>query len=147
MDGFLLFLHIAAAGTWIGGNVAQFVLKPRFNTPSDRSSFWLGTIDMGRKQYTPAALVLLGTGIWLVARNDAFEYESLFVAIGVVVVVLGAVLGMAVFAPQGRKAAGLRQQGDEAGALAVERRLALAGGIDTALVLVAVAAMVWKWGL
>lgn len=147
MDGLLLFLHIAAAGTWIGGNIAQFVLKPRFASGSDRSSFWLGTVDMGRKQYTPAALVLLGTGIWLVARNDAFQYETPFVAIGVVVVVLGAVLGMAVFAPQGRKAASLRQQGDDAGALAVERHLSVVGGVDTILVLIAVAAMVWKWGL
>ncbi len=62
-------------------------------------------------------------------------------------VVLGAVLGMAVFAPQGRKAASLRQQGDDAGALAVERRLSVVGGVDTILVLIAVAAMVWKWGL
>ena len=147
MDELLLFFHIAAAGTWIGGNVAQLVLKPRFRSPSASSSFWLATVDMGRKQYTPAALVLLGTGLWIVARNDAFDYENLFVAIGVVAVVIGAVLGMAVFAPQGRKAAQLREAGREADAVAVERRLALFGGIDTVVVLVAIAAMVWKWGL
>lgn len=144
MDGLLLFVHIVAAGVWLGGNVSQFVMKPRFGTAT--AAFWRATVLMGRVQYTPAALVLLGTGLWMVARSSVYEYETVFVSFGVAVVLIGAVLGMAVFGPKGRKAAELRESGDATAAAKVERTLALFGGLDTVLVLLAIASMVWKWG-
>lgn len=143
-----LFLHIIAAGIWLGGNVAQFVLNRRFvEEGSGLATFLRGTVDMGTRQYTPAAIILLITGIWLVSQNDAVGFSASFVSIGFAMVIIGGVLGGTVFGPRGREAAALRDAGDDAGARAVESRLVAFGLLDTVLLLVTIAAMVWKLGV
>ena len=148
MYQFLLWLHIIGAGTWLGANVTQVVAGRSFaREPRPAvAAFHRATVAMGTRLYTPVAVLILVTGILMVLQNDAWDFENLFVVIGFAMVVLGAVLGSAVFAPTGRRTAQAYEDGDEGAAAAGERRLAGFGTLDTALLLVTIGAMVWKWG-
>jgi hypothetical protein len=145
----LLFIHILAAATWLGANVTQVVVNPIMQkTGGATAAAWLRqTVRMGVVLYTPAAVVALITGFWLVLRDPAFEFEQFFVALGIVTVIVGGVLGARVFGPLGRRAADLHESGDDQGAAAVQSKLAMWGYVDTALVAVTIYAMVSKLGL
>lgn len=146
MASVLLFVHILAAGTWFGTNVVQALLNRRMQRePDEVAANWLRTtVAFGSRVYTPAAVLLLITGIWMIAINPAYDFENAFAIIGVVMVIIGAVLGARVFGPVGAAAAELREKGDAATSL--YSRLQTFGAIDTALLTITIAAMVWRWG-
>ena len=146
----LLIIHILAAGAWIGANVVQLFVNPRINTQDTViAAYWHRTVvGFMRFLYMPAALIVLITGVLLVTAVDDSPYEMAdpFVSMGFVAVIVGAVLGMAFFAPQGRKAADAYDRGDRSGAAAIEKKIALGGLLDTVIIVVTVVAMVSKWG-
>jgi putative copper export protein len=148
MNQVLLFLHIVAAAAWLGANVAQFVLRPRFagDDATATARYLQGTVDMGMKLYTPAGVTLLVTGVIMVTRIEAFDFESLFVSIGFAMIVVGIVLGIVVFARKGREAAEHFENGRITEGAAVQSTLVRFGVIDTVLLLVTIAAMVGRWG-
>lgn len=148
MSELLLFLHILGAATWFGTNLAQVALSASFRRePSAATASYLrGTVALGTRLYTPAAVLVLLTGIGMVLAGDTYGFDSVFVNVGFLMVVVGTVLGMAVFAPLGRRAAALRDGGDDAGAAAVERRIAGFGALDTVLLALTIATMVWRLG-
>lgn len=145
----LLFLHIAAAGTWLGANVVQAAVPAL--SRSEGGSFAAGWMriaaKLGSRLYMPVGLLLLASGVGLVLTSEgAYEFSDLFVSIGFAVIVLGAVLGMAVFAPTGFRAAEAFDRGDEATARAGTRRLAGFGALDTLLLLFAIVVMILRLG-
>jgi hypothetical protein len=149
MRTILLILHILAAGTWIGANATQLALRPAMSRHGGTTgaAWWRGTVRMGQVLYTPAAVVILITGIWLVVDSAVYDFEQAFVVIGFAMVIVGAVLGAMVFGPVGRRAADLHEAGESGAVAAVEQRLLSFGLLDTALLVVTVAAMVGKWGV
>lgn len=149
MGAVLLFIHILAAGAWIGANVTQLVVTPSMQkTGGTAAAAWMRqTVRMGTRIFTPAALILLVTGILLVIDEDVYEFEQVFVVIGVLMVIIGAVLGMRVFGPQGKKAAELHESGDQSAAAAVHRKLTSFAILDMALLIFTVWAMVKRLGL
>ena len=144
----LLFIHIVAVGAWVGANVTQLIVNPAMQKAgSGAAAAWMRqTSRMGRVLYTPAALVALVTGIWLVLDSKLYEFEHIFVAIGVLMVIVGAVLGMRVTGPGGREAASLHEAGDEQGATAANGRLRNWVLVDSALLAVTIYVMVAKIG-
>lgn len=149
MRSTLLVLHILAAGTWIGGNVTQLVVTPwaRKMGGGFAANWMRATVRMGRLLYTPAAIVALLTGIWLVIDSSVYDFEHAFVVIGVATVVIGGALGGTIFGPQGERAAELHEAGGDAGELAaVHSRLWRFGLLDSALLVLTVVAMVNRWG-
>lgn len=148
MTELLLFLHILGAAAWFGTNVAQVALAAGFRreTSPATAAYLRGTVALGTRLYMPASLLVLLTGIGLVLGSDVYGFGSVFVNVGFLMVIAGTVLGTTVFGPQGRRAAALRDAGDESGAVAVERRIAGFGMLDTLLVAVTIATMVWKLG-
>lgn len=148
MTELLLFLHILGAAAWFGTNVAQVALTASFRreTSPATAAYLRGTVALGTRLYTPASVLVLLTGIGLVLASDTYGFGAVFVIIGFLMVVAGTVLGTTVFGPQGRRAAALRDAGEEAGAVAVERRLAGFGMLDTLLLAFTIATMVWKLG-
>lgn len=148
MQSVLLFVHILAASAWFGTNVVQAVLNRRMATEPDAvAAKWLrSTVLFGTRIYTPAAVLLLITGVWMVLINPAYGFGSGFVTIGFAMILVGALLGARVFGPLGEQAADLRDQGDAAGAEPLYQRLQTFGLVDTALLTVTIASMVWRWG-
>lgn len=149
MRTLLLFLHIVAAGAWLGASLSQVVFTPRFRgaAPQAEATYLLGTVDLERRLYTPAAIVLLVTGIVMVIGSEGFSFSDVFVSLGFLTVIVGAILAMVVFGPKGREAAGLLSDGKVDEARSLQGRLKMFGIIDTLLVLVTILAMVAKWGV
>lgn len=147
MTSVLLYLHILAAGAWIGTTVVQAVTNDRMSRESDEVAVgWLNAVvRWGTVIYAPAAVLVLVTGIWMVAiSNEVYRFESLFVVIGFGMVVIGVYFGNRIFGPLSLKAAGLRAKGEDAGP--VYGRLRTFGLIDMILLLITFAAMVGRWG-
>lgn len=61
---------------------------------------WLNAVvRWGTVIYAPAAVLVLDTGIWMVAiSNEVYRFESLFVVIGFGMVVIGVYFGNRILA-------------------------------------------------
>ncbi|MGN6694357.1 MAG: hypothetical protein ACTHN0_09275 [Aquihabitans sp.] len=138
----LLVVHIAAAAAWLGANLVQLALTPQFaKRGGEAAASWFeATSWLGKRYYNLAGIVLALTGILLV-QETAYDWSAGFVAVGIVVIVIGAVMGVAFFAPEGDRLAAASRAGEP---VASSRYLAFAL-LDTALVVLAISAMVWKW--
>lgn len=142
----LLVLHIAGAGTWFGANIVQAVVTPvAAKQGGDAAAGWFRSVArLSTRLYMPAAILIVLTGILLVLQNDAYSFGDLFVAIGFVTIVIGALLGTLVFDPTSTRAAEAVDAGDTAALKAATGRLATFGTIDTLLVLTTITVMVLK---
>ncbi len=145
----LLALHIIGAGTWLGANIVQAFMSSRIpNASAEVRRWWAESLgSMTRIVYNGAAVLILVTGVWMVLRTDYFSFSDTFISIGFLAILVGAVLGMAVFGPGLRQLAAAIGDGDQAAEASVTRRLTTFGIIDTLVVVVTIVAMVAKWGL
>jgi hypothetical protein len=143
----VLVIHVLAAATWFGANVAQYVVTPRMaRIGGAPAAEWMrSTVLMGTRLYTPSAIVALITGI-VVAIDRDYSFGSFFITLGFVTVVIGAVLGIRVFGPFGTKAAEAYEAGDDAEVTRLTGRLRAFGAFDMALLTVTIASMVMQWG-
>lgn len=142
----LLALHITGAAAWLGANFVQLVLTPRF-AKADRavSKAWTeATIMLGTRYYNLAGALIGITGVLLVLDGD-WSWSAGFVWVGITVLVIGGMLGGAVFGPQSKRRSAALDAGDDAGAAAALRVILPLAVLDTALVLTTVLAMVEKW--
>lgn len=149
MRVFLLTIHIISAGGWIGGNMVQALAATSFkNKGRDARIAWAETsLAMARIYYSVIGALLVVTGIlMLTVLTNGYEFSDGFVGVGFLAVIIGAVLGVAVFAPAARKWSAALSSGDDEGATAAESRITLFGAIDTVIIVLTIAAMVAKWG-
>jgi len=144
---FLLIVHIAAAGTWLGANIMQAVVPSLMaKQGAEAAAGWYRVgAGLSKKLYMPAAILILITGIWMVLRVDAYGFGTRFVTIGFVMIILGVVLGIAVFAPGGEAAAEAIESGDQSRIKKATAKLATWGTVDTLLLLFTIGAMVTRW--
>lgn len=148
MRNTLLVLHILGVATWFGANMVLAFAGPRAaHATADTRRWWAETQgSMARVLYNVAGILVLITGVGLVLDGD-ISFGSTFVTVGFLAVIIGAVLGMAVFGPGTRKLAEAIEAGDEATEKSLNGRLAVFGAIDSLVLVFAIAAMVGKWGL
>lgn len=138
-----LLLHIAAAGTWLGTNLAQAV--GMMSAEKDGTMVpWLKIAQrFGRTLYPAAGVILLLTGAYLVT-DMKISWGSTFVSIGFLVVLFGIVTGIFWFAPKTRQAIEELEAGKNASAsLGGIRTMAI---VDTALVLITMYMMIAHTG-
>ena len=150
MRNTLLVLHILAAASWFGTNMVQVAVLPGINRQgAAAAASWHRTaLGFVYRIYTPAAVVSVATGILLLTAVDTpYEFSHAFVSIGFLMIIVGSVMGVGFFAKQGRAAAEAYDAGDTDGAMAIEKKIAAGGALDTVLMIVTVAAMVAKWGV
>jgi hypothetical protein len=142
----LLALHITGAAAWLGANFVQLVLSPRFaRGDAGVAAVWTRqTIWLGERYYPVVGAVMGVSGVLLVLDGD-WSWSSGFIWVGISVVVIGAVLGVAAFGPLAKRRAEALEAGDVAQAAGVQTRILQLAVLDTALVLTAVLAMVDKW--
>jgi hypothetical protein len=142
----LLLLHLGGVAAWLGANLVQLVLTPRFaKGPAEVDVAWARqTIFLGERYYTAAGGVIGVTGVLLVLDGD-WGWGSGFIWVGAAVIAIGAVMGVAFFAPLAKRRIAALESGDPAGASAAQGRIIPLALLDTALVLTAVLAMVDKW--
>jgi hypothetical protein len=82
----------------------------------------------------------------MVLLVDAYGFGTLFVTIGFVMIVVGALLGIFVFDRGSERAADAIEAGDEAASRSATGRLAAFGILDTVLLLFTITAMVLRLG-
>jgi hypothetical protein len=148
MRDILLWLHIIGGGTWFGANMAQSFIGPKLMANRETAPGWLRAVEKASGPlYGAASGLLLVSGIILVLISDgAYSFGSVFVTIGIAVVIIGGALAGLVFNRKTRQMIGLFESGQEAQVPAIYRSLAVWGTIDTLLIAVAILAMVSKWG-
>lgn len=144
----LLWLHLVSVAAWLGANLVQLVLSPRFaKGPADVAAAWTRqTIWLGERYYNAAGGVLAVTGVLLVLDGD-WSWGTEFIWVGIAVVVIGGAMGGLLFGPLAKRRAAALEAGDTATADEAQGRIIPLALLDTALVLLAVWAMVDKWGL
>lgn len=98
---FLLWIHIIAAASWFGAGVAlQFGDRIMgAETGTVRAGFYRQWVKLGQILFTPAAVVVLITGVLLVTGSEVYGFGSGFVSIGFLAVIVGAAMGMIVYGP------------------------------------------------
>lgn len=148
MGKLLLFIHIAAVATWLGAAVTQLIVSPAMHRAGGATaSNWMRqTVRLGRVLMTPAAVLILLTGIWMVIRESFYDFEQAFVAIGFVAVILGAFLGMRVYGPGGTEVAALHESGEAGRAGEKLQRLLTIGAAEVGFLLFTTWAMVARLG-
>ena len=149
MFEFLLFVHLLGVAAWLGANLVRaFAQRPMSKVGSSTAATWhRTTVKMGRVIHTPSAIAVFITGFGLIGLSDGgYGMTAPFVVVGIIVVVVGAVLGMSVLGPNGERIATAYEEGDHALAKSISRRSSLVGWVDTALVTFAVLVMVLRWG-
>ncbi len=142
----LLILHIAGVGTWLGANVVQAVVPPAAakSGVAVLAGWYRLTGMLATRLYMPAAILILVTGVLLVLQSEAYGFGSLFVTIGLAMIVVGAILGMVVFGPGGERAASAVEAQDGPAVRAAVSRLTTFGLVDTLLLLLTITVMVLK---
>ena len=142
----MLLIHIASAGTWLGANMVQMATPglALAQGPATAAGWARITAALARRLYMPASILLLASGVGLVMNSPVYGFGDLFVNIGFAVIVIGAVLGIVVFAPNAERLARAYEVGDQPEIKAANGRLARFGALDTVLVLVAIAVMILR---
>ncbi len=149
MRNTLLVLHLIGVATWLGGNVVLAFAGPRNLGAAVEARLWWARTQgaMARVMYNVAGVLVLVTGVGMVLESEVIGFSTPFVGIGILAVIIGAVLGMAVFGPGTRRLADAIDAGDPAEEQAANNRLTTFGLIDTLVVVFTMAAMVAAWGL
>jgi uncharacterized membrane protein len=102
---FLLFVHVSCAIIWIGGGfVLQVmgVLVLRGGDPGEIARFAGRAGQIGERLFTPAALIVLVTGIGLMLEGN-WDWGILWVDFALVVFAGSFLLGVLVLAPTAKK--------------------------------------------
>jgi uncharacterized membrane protein len=149
VENLLHFLHQLAAIVWLGGVLAANVLQVRIGRGRDQAvqaSLLRQSDFYGRAVIAPAAVVVLLTGLLLVAQMDDASWSDFWVAWGLagiaVSLALGGTLIRATNAELRRLADGPTL--DDPRWSALQRRAATLYGINLVLLLSVVWAMVFK---
>jgi hypothetical protein len=143
----ILVLHISAVGAWLGAHLIQAIMPGIFGTEGQAAATWFrATEALSGKFYIPVGVTVLITGILLVLDSEVYGFGSVFVTIGFVAVIIGAVLGSTVFGPRSRAIAEAIDAGDQTSATAALRTTGMFGTLDTLILVFTIYAMVSKLG-
>lgn len=142
----LLALHIFSVSMWLGANIVQLVLAPWMaNRPWPTRADWADAAGhLARRYYNLAGTLVAGSGIALVVHGR-WSFSAGFIVVGLAVVAIGGALGPLVFIPSAQAAAAAWRDGDPQRAGAFTNRALRFAVLDTALLVVAILAMVDKW--
>lgn len=138
----LLFVHITSVVVWVGGSILLQIVGARFAAANDAvasAAFGQHTADVGTKIFMPASILVLASGIWMVA-DRGIPWEEPFVVYGIVAIVVTTIVGAGFLGPQAAKLATLVQEkgpaAPEVGA--ATKKFLMIARIDTLVLLSAI---------
>jgi uncharacterized membrane protein len=148
MTTLALWLHVVAAAAWLGGNLIMLMIPGLMAQGGPPAMLATGrtALVLGRVFFTPAAIVTLLTGIWLVIDIDAYSFSEPFVSLGFAAVLIIMIGSFAVLIPTGRKMIAAMEAGDGATAQALAPRQSTMSVINSLVLLVTIYGMVARWG-
>jgi hypothetical protein len=152
-----LFVHVVAVVLAFGPTFGYpfFQAVTERTNPRGVPTMWHATDSTSRYLVTPAAVVALLAGIYLVLNGDSpWEFSDAFVGVGIVAILVLLGLGIAFFAPQGRRAQELAERDIAASAggeiefsdeyWAVSKRIAQVGTFTGVVIVVTIFFMTVK---
>jgi hypothetical protein len=147
MRTLLLTAHITGVAAWLGANLTQLFLVRFYARQHDEGRLaWLRATTLMARQYYNVAGTLIGVTGALLVIHGTWGWDSGFIWVGVAVLVIGGVIGALHFVPTGAKQVAAIEAGDRELLGRLDRRVTAVALFDTALVIVAMLAMVDKWG-
>ncbi len=147
----VVFLHVTAAVIWVGGGLyGQIVGTRMINAGDDAATagFASQVEWAGLRLFTPASLVVLAAGVFMVIDNDAWAFSQTWIWISLGIYALSFVVGAGYLGPTSGKLAKILTEkgpGDPEYTTMLERLL-LVSRYDVAAMFVIVALMVFKPG-
>lgn len=145
----LLFVHVLAAATWVGGAIMLKIQSDRaLRTDPDRAAeLALETERVGTRVLMPASIVLLVAGLWMVFEGD-WGFEPLWVKLGLAIYVISAVAGAVFLGPLYKQVGALRAERGPGDAELTARlqRISTLSWIDMGLLVAAIFVMTVKPG-
>jgi uncharacterized membrane protein len=146
----LLFLHVLAAMTWVGGAIllgalATAVLRTRQADAVERFVRVLPVV--GPRVLAPATIAVVGLGVWLVLDSTAWDFRQLWVQLALALFAVAFVIGAAHQSRAALHAERAVERGDRDEALRQLARWAWGYRIIVLLLVVAVWDMEFKPGL
>jgi uncharacterized membrane protein len=145
MQEWLLVFHILGAAAWIGGGLYGWYSYAQLARAEGGSGTSLTTlIKTGNRYFGPASGLTLLTGVGLVLNSDAWGWTDAFVLIGLGVFVFSAIWQPLVASKaQAKLLEASAGEGSIGEAMGRFQRVSL---VDLGILLVALWAMVMKWG-
>ena len=92
----LHFAHIAAAVVWVGGGIALSVIGQRVRRSGEASvltEFARTLSYLGLRVFTPAVVVVLVTGVWLVLAEQSGNFTQLWVLLALAAFAVAFLIG------------------------------------------------------
>jgi uncharacterized membrane protein len=147
----IVLVHILMATVWIGGGIVTqhfAALILREGDPVRVGGFGRDIAWIATRITLPAALVLLGSGIWAAVEGD-WDFGAAWISISFTVWIVAVVAGLVLVRPEyARIESLLPSLGMNADAIAERlRRILLFSRIELVLLLIALWAMVVKPGV
>ena len=138
-------IHILAVISALGANATYQFWYSRAGRDKAKLLFVIESVRaLDTRVANPSYVVALLAGIATVITGS-FSFESLWIALSIVLYIVVAVVGMALYAPAMRRQQALAEADPTSAEYeAVARRTRMLGGIATGLVLVIVVLMVLK---
>jgi uncharacterized membrane protein len=144
------FFHVLLAVVWVGGAImlqvlAQFALRSKL--PGRAAEFARETEWVGTRVFTPASILVLLLGIWLV-HDGHWGFGHFWIIAGFVSFVVSFAVGAGFLGPEaGRLAKEIEAQGPDAPAVKARiARIINIARIDLAVLLFIIFLMVTKLG-
>jgi uncharacterized membrane protein len=143
----LLFVHVLAASTWVGGAVTLKVQSARAlkSDPDRAAELTLETERVGTTVLMPSSIVLLVAGLWLVFEGD-WGFGPLWIKLGLGIYVVSAVAGAVFLGPLYKQVGELRAERGPGDAEVTARlqRISKLSWIDLGLLVTAIFVMTVK---
>lgn len=144
----LLFVHILAAMTWVGGGIMLTVISARVDRSPDaamklqftRASAFAGPVAGA------AAMVVLAVGIAMVLIHDHWRLAQTWVWLALVLFFVSMAIGAGYFGRVGKRIETAFTSGDEAEGDRLSRQMLLVSVVDVLVTLVILGLMVFKPG-
>ncbi len=134
-----------AVAAWLGANILQFVIAPRLRRAGSAAAFTWSEIArfLGQRYYNLVGIVLGASGVLLVLDGD-WRWRG-FVFVGIATIVVGAILGIALFEPLLKKEAAAIEAGNTAELTRIRHNITSVATLDTVLLLITMLAMIDRW--
>jgi uncharacterized membrane protein len=99
---FLLFCHITFVAIWLGGDAMVQVFAFRsFAAGPERTALFMSDVEwIGTRVLTPAALLVVLFGVWMVIKEPAWEFSQFWVTAGLMVFIASFLTGAGFLGPE-----------------------------------------------
>jgi uncharacterized membrane protein len=148
-DRWLLYLHILAAGTWLGSGFMLVLLAVRARQVGKELALIAQMEWVGSRIGGPAVIVTLVTGIWMVLRSSAWQFSQGWVLGGLIILAFLFLVGIGFHVPQYKRIHKARTElGNDSPA--VQRLISqsfAAAQLEVVFIAIAIFLMVFKPGI